>query len=197
MINKATFPKRLAGGYYIDLGNFTEDDVDLEDINTALNQIKRFGGHYKDKPPLTVAQHSWLVKHLAEQCFPEESSVHFNALIHDFPETYYGDIVTPIKHRLKKSPIFRDFIDMIDKAVYDKLWKPQYTLDDDVADKTRFCDLLALDIERRSMWKSQHGKDMWPEIPDIGMSLEEKQELFKTAQGEGAVIDLVLYYKGF
>ena len=170
--------KRLAGGRYVDLNNLTVDDIDIDDINVALNHVYRFNGHYKDNKPLTVAQHTLLCVHIADMIFPEDNEIRIATIIHDFGETYYGDIATPVKHAFGEA--FKQFAKPIDDAIDQKFWHvpnengPNPT----VKSCVKVCDLISLDIERRAMWKSQHGKDKWPTTPDIKLSLLDKQAMF-------------------
>lgn len=172
-------PKRLSSGSYVDLADFKLGDIDLVDINQSLNHTYRFNGHYKDKPPLTVAQHTVLVMRLAEINFPGEENVRFNCLLHDFAEAYYGDISTPLKKILGDAS--GKYIKQIDSIIYTQLWKLPTPLDEDIENKTKICDLFSLDIERRSMWKSQVGKEHWPSVQGR-QPLREKEELFDWAQ---------------
>ena len=179
-----TFPKRLSNGKYIDLGNLTIDDIDLPSINRSLNYLYRFNGHFKDKPPLTVAQHTRLVVKIAEMLFPGEADVKFDCLIHDFPESITGDVSTNMKKILGTT--FKDFEHGIEQVFYDALWVswiPPFT--EECYHKRKICDLTALDIERRSMWTDQTGKVNWP-TADIhtGLSLKDKQALFDEIQAE-------------
>ena len=57
--------KRMSSGKYIDLNELKLKDISVHDINVALNNIIRFNGHYKDKKPLPVAQHSYMCYLLA------------------------------------------------------------------------------------------------------------------------------------
>lgn len=170
-------PKRMASGKYIDLMNLTVDDIDLDDINVALNWTYRFNGHHKDNPPLTVAQHTWLCCDLATQVFPGEDDVWFDCLLHDMPEAYYGDISTPFKRALGAD--LKKITNPIDCLLYEKLWGELPENYSEIASKRKVCDLLALDIERRSMWIDQRGKDLWPETPDVfNVSLKRKQSIY-------------------
>lgn len=89
---------------------------DLDDIVTSMSRIRRFGGHGKTQP-LSVAQHSWLVGKIVEECLPLDGPytlanytprkarvIHLKALTHDFSEAYLGDIPRPLKH----SPMMRE-----------------------------------------------------------------------------------------
>lgn len=188
-------PKRLSYGRYVDLNDLQVDDVNLNDINRSLNHIYRFTGHYKNREPLTVAQHTKLCIILADMFFKKEIDVKFDCLLHDMPEAYYGDIATPVKRLLKKS--YKGAIDKIDNVVYEALW-PNRDISkyQEIHDKSKTCDLIALDIERRAMWDDQRGKDLWPDSPDTGLSLKKKVELFEEIQNE-RYVDLEDHYKDF
>lgn len=183
-------PKRLSSGKYVDLANLEFQDIDIFDISRALNTIYRFTGHWKDKKPLTVAQHTALVCFLCDELFVNEQDVLLDCLIHDWPEAYYGDIATPLKHLFKSDD--SQYIKHVDKLVYDKFYTPyidQIGYTEETYTKRKTCDLLSLDIERRNMWSSQHGKSNWPEVPktSLGYTMKEKEELFDEFQN----LDLV------
>ena len=165
----------MSSGRYIDLLNFTEDDVDINDINTALNYTYRFSGHHKDVEPLTVAQHTVLVGNIAKIFFPGEGDVYRACIVHDMAETYYGDVTTPVKRMM--GDIWKKFSGQIDLAVMNKFDVNPY--DEDLHEKVKVCDLMALDIERRVMWNSQLGKDKWPEEPNNSFNLYTKQQMFR------------------
>lgn len=166
--------KRFASGKYVDLANIQEKDIDLNDITTSLNQIRRFGGHYKDVPPLTVAQHTALCIILANQLFPGDAELRRAIAIHDFGEAYYGDITTPLKRIL--GPALLQFTKPIDKVINRKFFG-QEDIPFNIKDLVKICDTLSMDIERRVMWKDQRGLDYWPESQD-GFNLEMKRGLF-------------------
>lgn len=164
----------MSSGRYLDLADLGPSDINLDDIERSLNFIYRFTGHHKDKKPLTVAQHSALVLELSTRLFPDEYDVHLHAFMHDWPEAYYGDVATPLKKLMKKW--YTDYTEKVDRLVYNKYYF--FKLTQEVEDKVKLCDLLALDIERRSMWRDQRGKDLWPDNPADFLPLKEKIELF-------------------
>lgn len=183
----ANYWKRLSTGQYVDLGALTVNDIDIRDINTALNHINRFGGHFKDAPPLTVAQHTKLVMKLSEMLYPRDKTTLLACLMHDWGEAYYGDVATPIKRLMGAA--YKEFTTPIDALIYRK-YAPHFAEMNmtDFHEAVKVCDLLSLDIERRSMWKSQLGKDKWPESYGLGtsfnVSLNEKHDLFVWAGKE-------------
>lgn len=186
--------KRMSSGKYINMADFKVEDVDLFDINQALNCLYRFTGHHKDKKPLTVAQHTWLTVELSKMMFPGETEVELACLLHDMPEAYYGDLATPWKKIL--GPMLKELQYPFDKAVHEALWLSGYHYDEEVHDKMKACDLASLDIERRNLWKSQYGKDKWPETPSLGLALKEKEEWFDEAQ-RIEFVDLEAIWKSY
>ena len=169
--------KRLANGHYIDLNDLTLNDIDIDNIEKSLNYIYRFNGHHKDRKPLTVAQHTLLCMNLSDMLFNDEK-VRRACLIHDFGEAFYGDITTQVKRM-----IGRDALERVTKPVDDLINKAFWYPDEEgpdgfVSAACKVCDLLSLDIERRIMWRSQLGKDKWPDIPPNKFSLFDKQQLF-------------------
>jgi 5'-deoxynucleotidase YfbR-like HD superfamily hydrolase len=185
-------PKRVSSGKYLDLAKLTVEDVDIHDINQSLNYLYRFTGHHKDKEPLTVAQHTRLCMILARDLFWDDPVVEFDCLLHDMPEAYYGDIATPLKKRFGDT--YRNYAQDIDDLVYMKLWCLDDEFTPDVENKRKICDGLALDIERRNMWRDQRGKDKWPEVEARGLSLKDKEELFDLVQKD-RYFDLEKEYK--
>lgn len=173
--------KRLSTGKYVDLSNLSVDDINIKDISRSLNYIYRFTGHWKDKEPLTVAQHTRLAVHLSRIIFPNDKVVELDVTIHDFPEAYTGDIATPLKKLFGTQ--FKDYEYEIEKVVYDKFWVADVEHSKEIYESRKICDLLALDIERRNIWSSPQGKDHWPDIPMEGIfSSKEKKELFDMIQ---------------
>ncbi len=80
--------------------DFDDPKVDIEDIAYSLSQICRFGGHCR--PFYSVAEHciamSYLCKHKRW------------GLMHDAAEAYTGDIITPLKSKLKEIRTIEDRI---------------------------------------------------------------------------------------
>ena len=190
--NQAT--KRLSSGKYIDLSSLKVEDVDINDIDKSLNLIHRFTGHWKDNKPLTVAQHTRLVVHLSKIVFPGDVLTELDCTIHDFPEAYTGDIATPLKKLFGQQ--FKDYENEIEDTVYAALYDPVagLSLDKEIYEKRKVCDLLALDIERRSIWKDKTSKTHWPDIPmDTILSTKEKYALYNWA-AEPEHVSLVALY---
>lgn len=187
-------PTRLSSGKYVDLEDLTPEDISLKDISASLNYLYRFNGHHKDREPLTVAQHTLLCMHIAEMLFPDDLDILFNCLLHDMPEAIYGDIPTPVKRMLGADA--KAYLSHVDDVVYEALWKDKYTLNDEVEQNTKTCDLLALDIERRVLWTSTAGKENWPIVNSHGMNRQNKLDMFMRVYDKGYV-DLVSLYEEF
>lgn len=170
--------KRMSSGRYVDLLNLSEDDLDIKDIEVALNYIYRFTGHHKDEEPLTVAQHSVLTKKLAEYYEPEDKELHLACLVHDFAEAYIGDISSPVKWAM--GPLYRKFSDPIEELVNKKFFGKD--VDPELHDRIKVYDLAALDIERRMLWSSQYGKDKWPTNPLNTGTMADKSVWFYEAK---------------
>lgn len=171
--------KRMSSGKYIALNESYGWEPDINDINTSLNQMKRFNGHHKDEEPLTVAQHSYLCMLVCEIMYPNDKRTLLGCLVHDWPEAYYGDIATPFKKMM--GDYLRKVTDPIDERVFETFF-PDFTWDEDLHDRVKVCDLISLDIERRAMWKSAYGKDKWPDVPSTDLLTKDKLDLFKQAQ---------------
>ena len=185
--------KRLSLGKYVNLSELTKDDIDIADISRSLNYIYRFTGHWKDKEPLTVAQHTRLAVHLSGILFPDDALIKLDVTIHDFAEAYTGDVATPLKKLFGIG--FKDYEKAIEDVVYEKLWVASSPHTKEIYEARKICDLLALDIERRNLWSSQTGKDNWPDIPHEGLfSVKEKKDIFDTIAKERYVDIEAMYY---
>lgn len=140
--------KRVASGRYINLSAFSVADVDLEDILVSLSNMARFDGHSALCPPLSVLQHSILVHDLQAGIDPH---LCHDALIHDCHEAYIGDVASPTKQ-------LTGYVEPAHIAAVVRT-----ALDGDPDACVKAADILALDIERRSMWDSEPGDEKyWP-----------------------------------
>jgi 5'-deoxynucleotidase YfbR-like HD superfamily hydrolase len=173
------YPKRVSSGRYVDLGDFSEEDVQVRDILPALSQMKRFTGHYRNNEPLSVAQHSIMTAMIAEDN-GEPVDVVWACLCHDFAEAYIGDVASPIKWFLGNK--WYKFAEPIEKAVAKAVCPP--LLDKHMHPVVKVYDSASLDIERRMMWSDQRGKALWPTpLLDIG-TLADKRDYWNRVQWE-------------
>lgn len=92
------------------------DSICALDIAHALSQIARFGGH--TACPWSVGQHSLLVSSLVLVPPSAEmrhgAKLQLQALLHDAPEAYIGDVVRPIKLML---PFYRRIEALVWKVI--------------------------------------------------------------------------------
>lgn len=102
---------QLASGAVMDLRNFSNAKINMEDIAHSLAYQCRFNGGTKDF--YSVAQHSILVHELAE---PYGREMQLAALLHDAGEAFIGDIITPIKHACP-------FISELEDALITEIYK--------------------------------------------------------------------------
>lgn len=85
-----------ASGRKIDIQNFTEDDIYLDDIAHHLAKICRYGGSLALDKHYSVASHSMeLAQYCLDNNYGEEMAAY--ALLHDASEAYLGDIVSGLK----------------------------------------------------------------------------------------------------
>ncbi|HBP8874109.1 TPA: HD family hydrolase [Escherichia coli] len=122
-------------GKHFDYVNSTIDDIEIEDIATALSHICRFAGHLPEF--YSVAQHSVLVS----QIVPPEFA--FEALMHDAAEAYCQDIPAPLKALL---PDYRRIETFVDGLVRFKFGIPL-----EQAAVVKYADLTMLATERRDL----------------------------------------------
>ena len=78
------------------------EDVNIKDIAHSLSLQCRFNGHCKRF--YSVAQHSVLVSLIVK---PEQKLA---ALLHDAAETYFGDIIRPVRKNIKQIQPIEDKI---------------------------------------------------------------------------------------
>lgn len=129
-----SFIQTLSGKHF-DYLNAQTDDVDIDDIATALSNICRFAGHLPEF--YSVAQHSVL----CSQIVPQEYA--FEALMHDAAEAYCQDIPAPLKRLL---PDYRRIETLVDDLIRSKFGLPLHQ-----SDLVKYADLTMLATERRDL----------------------------------------------
>lgn len=160
---------RISSGRLVDLNDFKPEDVCPMSIERSLNQIKRFTGHYNFHEPLTVAQHTLLVRAISRVLYGKGEFIDLGARIHDFPEAYYGDLSSPLKKHF--GDFYREKIKLIDDVVINHFWPENssyydyYDVDtgelhnwyktfQDVEHQVKMADTISLRIEQSMMWGS-------------------------------------------
>lgn len=146
-----SFIQTLSGKKF-DYVNATVDDIEIEDIATALSHICRFAGHLPEF--YSVAQHSVL----CSQLVPPEFA--FEALMHDAAEAYCQDIPAPLKALL---PDYRRI-----EAFVDELIRFKFDLPLAQSAVVKYADLTMLATERRDL-EIDDGT-VWPILEGIPTS---------------------------
>lgn len=141
-------------GKKFDYVNATVDDIEIEDIATALSHICRFAGHVPKF--YSVAQHSVL----CSQIVPAEFAL--EALMHDAAEAYCQDIPAPLKCLL---PDYQRIETAVDIVIRQK-----YGLPETMSTPVKYADLIMLATERRDL--DLDDGSIWPVLEGIFPSEE-------------------------
>jgi hypothetical protein len=172
-----------ATGCRVDYTLVRPDDIDIEDIATALSRECRYAGHCKHF--YSVAQHSVLVSRLV----PEELAL--EGLLHDAAEAYLKDLPSPLKALL---PDYREM-----EARFDMAIRKRFGLSEKPSLEVKQAHLVLLATERRDLlpdvidpWPCISGikpmtKRIWPLSPE--MAREQFLDRYKwltREQQEGA-----------
>lgn len=145
------------------------EEVDINDIAHSLAFQCRFNGHCNSF--FSIAQHSVFVSKIV----PLEQAL--AGLLHDAPETYVGDIVSPLKKCLP--PQFKEIEKEIEKVIFEK-----FNITNANHAEIKKADMIALFTEMRDLMKSPPSKwnnaDLYPPHPDkiIPLSPEEAKKEF-------------------
>jgi uncharacterized protein len=128
------------------------EDVRAADIAHALARINRFSGHTLGEP-YSVAHHSMLVADILASWGAPVAVVR-EGLLHDAPEAYYGDIVSPVAAAIRtiddSTEPTRDPLSMLRRRV-DAVVRAALSLPEHETAIVKRADLVALAIERRDL----------------------------------------------
>lgn len=162
----------IASGVLVSPPALRPQDVNIEDIATALSQVARFTGHTTQHVggravPFTrsVASHSidvsvcatlaWRERHNTEP--PRELLL--AALLHDGSEAYLADVATPLKV-LPEFEGYRLIEERVQRAVYDRFGLGEVARQ--YEGEIREADFVTFDLERKT-WMAE--SDHWPASP--------------------------------
>lgn len=132
-------------GEWIDLADPDPKKIWIADIAHGLSRTVRYGGQCPDL--YTVAEHSVLVSAIAEE-HGEDRHVLMECLLHDAPEAYLGDVITPIK-KLIGQP-YADLNARFEDSISTALGIPW--LFDNFDGKVHVYDQIALACEMSKFW---------------------------------------------
>ena len=166
-------PERTAGiirtikGNVIDLQNFTEDSVDIEDIAWGLGRCLRYNGHIRQD--YTVAHHSIIMSYAV----PEQNAL--EALLHDAAEAYIGDLIWPFKalfpevesfeNRMALTIMDRFGVPVINTSNEQGLYEYEKSIAVREADRAIF-EHECISMDRPGVWH-QHIEDAWLKACEI------------------------------
>lgn len=118
----------MHSGRLIDINNFTQNDVSIEDIAHHLSKIQRFNGATDADVSYTVGEHCINLCMYAINHKNMNDDAARMLLLHDASEAYVSDLVSPVKNQLAdyqklenkvQRVIFNKFLnidEMIDKS---------------------------------------------------------------------------------
>lgn len=154
-------------GTYVDLLDPIPEDIRIEDIAHGLSLTNRFNG--QTSRPYSVALHSIY-------CATIVSERHvFQALMHDAPEAYLGDVVTPLKR------VLPEFC-----AIEDRLWHvicEAYGVDPVLHEEVRWADRAAYAKERYLLMPHSSPKDD-PDAKELADIDRPRRDLLNMTPGE-------------
>lgn len=90
--------KTLLNGKVFDVFNPDPNDINIEYIAFVLAGINRFGGDAR--PFYSVGQHCVNCYRYLKYYYPNNYKLQMSGLLHDAPEAYLQDIITPLKKYL-------------------------------------------------------------------------------------------------
>jgi uncharacterized protein len=145
---------RTYTGRKFDLIRPEPEMVCIEDIAHSLAYSSRFNGHLKEL--YTIAQHSLYV---AQLCASQGASatVQLQALLHDAPEAYIGDMVRPLKRLLRIFQMQEDTIHALISNVFN--------IPEDMPDVIHWADNTMLASEARQLFPA-FDPTGWEALPD-------------------------------
>lgn len=135
--------------------------ITIEDIAKGLSLKFRFLGF--TSRPLSVAEHSYWVSVLLEQSFRtgvefEDRMLYMQGLLHDAPEAYLNDIITPMKALMPEYVVWEKRLAAAIGGVFGidlvNLQREVKCIDDSIC-LTEKCKLIGIDGFHRPEWAAR------------------------------------------
>jgi hypothetical protein len=101
----------------------TVNDIYIEDIAHGLSNVCRYSGQCRKN--YSVAQHSVLMAQRA----PTGPLIKLQALLHDAPEAYIGDMITPLKAMLPEYIKVQNYLEGVIFSKFGCSWQSNYEVD--------------------------------------------------------------------
>lgn len=150
------------------------EDINIEDIAHSLSNQCRFNGHTHTF--YSVAEHSVLVAKMVKEKTNNNVELVKQALMHDAPEAYVGDVIRPLKMQLKEW-------DSFEQPVWEAICK-RYNIQVEFDPIVHEMDYMACAIEKRDVMTDSKGV-CWGTLPKpnpdfrvYGLSPEHAKEKF-------------------
>jgi 5'-deoxynucleotidase YfbR-like HD superfamily hydrolase len=164
------------------------DPIGLEEAAWSLANQNRFNGH-SDRQ-VTVANHLLHCLQLACLAFPLDKKLQKEALFHDVPEAFTGDVPTYCKNY---RPSIKEALDSIELEILQKLGFPEGITDS----RVKQIDLNALTLEAEYAF-DEYNVDDWPDTQFYDDT--DLLEMYTSRTPKENAIGLVAafeYYKDF
>ncbi|WAC45608.1 phosphohydrolase [Pseudomonas sp. SL4(2022)] len=131
-------------GKPFDLHQPQAEQINMLDIAHALSMLCRFNGHcYRH---YSVAQHSLLVADIV-QSQGHGPEIQLQALLHDAPEAYVGDVTRPLKQLLWSTG---GFFQYVEGGIWHAICE-HFGLDPELPECIHTADMIALATEKRDL----------------------------------------------
>lgn len=131
-----------ATGRKFRLLNPRAEEIDIHDIAASLSRLCRYNGHLSDKwadDIYSVAQHCVYVKRFLDMMGQSRAAAF--GLMHDAPEAYYSDFISPLKE------LFPGYNTIEDNLMAKIIVKYRIPYDDDIAKAVKNADRTICYVE--------------------------------------------------
>lgn len=149
------------GGRKVSLLNPQPEQIYASDIIHALCRIPRFGGHISSF--YSVGHHTLLVLALVSEKSGGFRPAEQYAILHDTPEAYLGDIISPLKYYL--GDIYKDLEKRMFEVICERFGLDYWLVNESFV---KDCDRYACEIEHYFL-----------QVKEVNPELEEKYSGYK------------------